>query len=1771
MPRTRSNKQESKGPGLDSSDAGLEVVEEESNSDQSMLEITVVDRISEMERSIEEETALHKKEMELRKQLLELRLKNKRELEALEQSYSFEEIKPIHVSTDKDNSVSDKPNAPPKKENYSLTPDQRATRKSINTSLPKFNGEPGIWPMFISCFNNTTEACGFTNQENLKRLMDSLEGEALEAVKGSLLLPESVPNVIQDLKNLFGRPGKLLKNLLKQIRETPSPSESNMESFIRFGVKVKQLCDHLIASDLDDHLRNPLLVEELVEKLPPSNQREWIRFKRDKTDKNLIVFGQYVQTVVDEVAELVEMSTRQKSVVKSNNTQEHKRVEARGRSKFPTNKGTRQEYTHVHQSEDKGVKHTKKCWVCGLQNHILMDCRKFQQMSSVERFSTADRLKLCKKCLSRYCSDTCTRKVICEEKGCGGPHHTLMHRIEETVQIQNTNVCPKPTLSVIYRTIPVTLYSGHSCINVTAFIDEGSSATLIDADIARTLKAEGTHEPLTITWTGGIRRNEDESMKLELMISAKGSSEKWPLLDTRTVKALKLPSQKVKISDVITRYKHLTDIPLEDCQNDNPMIIIGLNNIVLFAALETRIGNPNEPIAVRSKIGWTVYGMDGGITKNNTFLNLHAIIPMNNRELHDVIRNQYQLEECVEKTYEVPVPIEEKRAMEILVKTTKRVGDRFETGLLWREDAHEFPDSYTMAEKRMNQLVKRIRKTPELFEKVTKMINEYLEKGYAHKITPAELKNYSSEKVWYLPINVVQNDKKPGKLRVVWDAAASVDGVSLNSMLLKGPDMLVPLPKIICRFREKPVAFGGDLKEMYHQIKIREQDKQAQRFLFGTDVNGCSQVYVMDVATFGATCSPSSAQFVKNLNAREFAHKYPKASAAIIENHYVDDYFDSVNTIEEAVQLAKDVRYVHSKGGFHIRNWVSNTEQFLHEIGDRNSTSTVQLAVDKDTMCDRVLGVVWKSTEDVFCFDAATNKSFEKYTAEEVYPTKRIVLSVVMAQFDPMGFIAPVTVLGKMLIQDLWRTGCDWDEAIDDQSYDKWRKWIQLMQAIGSFEIPRSYFGSARSDEVKDLQLHVFTDASEQAYGAVAYFRATVNGQVKCALVMSRSKVAPVKMMSIPRLELQAAVLGVRLSRAVIENHSLPITRKFFWTDAKVVLSWIRSDHRRYKQFVGLRIGEILDATNVEDWRWIPTKSNVADMLTKWGKAANMEPETDWVRGPKFLFQDESLWPRQELPPINTAEELRVHLLIHDVVVLGRLVDAERISKWSVLVRTVACVLRFIANCRRKIKGEPIETLRATKRQSEVRKVFNGEFKRTPLQQHEYEKAEKLLVRSAQAEGFIDEIKVLMKNKRLPSSEWFSLDKCSPIYKLCPMLDDDGILRMEGRTERAESLPFNLRFPIILPSDHPITRRIVKHYHEASGHSYRDAVKNELRQLYLIPHLDAVVRKESSRCMWCKVHRNRPKVPRMAPLPVQRITPNLSPFSFTGVDYIGPFDVTVGRRTEKRWIVLFTCMVVRAIHLEIAHGLSTQSCLMAIRRFVCRRGWPVEFLSDNGTNFKGASREIVNSIGDIEEACADQLTNSRTKWTFNPPVAPHMGGVWERLVRSVKGILAMLDDGRRLTDEILHTAVLEAEDIINTRPLVAVTTDENAEGALTPNHFLRGTSKSDDREIPPTGDKEALKDSYKRTQRLADVMWAKWVKEYAPTLNQRTKWFREERNVSTGDLVYVIDGKNRKNWVRGVVEEPIIAGDGRVRQAWVRTNSGRLKRAMSQLAVLEIE
>lgn len=1313
--------------------------------------------------------------------------------------------------------------------------------------------------------------------------------------------------------------------------------------------------------------------------------------------------------------------------------------------------------------------------------------------------------------------------------------------------------------------IPVMLYNGKKKVDTLALIDEGSSVTMIDSELAKMLGVDGPIEPLEMTWTNGVQRTEYESKKVVLEISAINSRERYELVKAHTVHRLDLPTQKMDARKLVDEFRHLDHIDIPSYGRSVPKIMLGIDNLHVIAPLDSRIGECGEPVAVLCKLGWAVYGQQAKVVDRVHFLGHHRCsceeCSKADKGLDELLKQHYQLEEIGVS----PVRLEsdeDRRAREILEKTTRRVGERFETGLLWKEDDVTFPESFDMALRRMRSLEARMNRNPGVRQILEKQLEDYLVKGYAHRITEQELNETPKGKEWYLPLNYVTNPKKPGKVRLVWDAAAKAHGVSFNDMLLKGPDMIISLPAVINGFREKRIAFGGDIKEMFHQALVRPEDRQAQRFLFpGAD--GEVEIYVMDVVIFGSSCSPCSAQFVKNLNAQEHAEQYPEAADAIVRKHYVDDYFDSADTEEEAVRKASDVCRVHAKGGFEIRNWVSNSEEVLRQLGGPKCAAK-PLEVDKNCPTERVLGVLWDPEGDNFVFSTEIRQDLQAYIRENAWPTKRIALRCIASMFDPKQFLAPLLIQGRIIMQDVWRSCIGWDDKLTEEHYERWKKWTSLFHLIDEIRVPRCYLGGLESEAYQTVQLHVFTDAGEKAYGCVAYFRFENGGVVQCAFIEAKAKVAPLQYLSIPRMELEAAILGARMMKSICENHSFPVLKRFLWCDSDTVVSWVKSDQRRYRPFVAYRIGEIISTTNPEDWRWVNSKSNPADDLTKWGKETEIKSSNRWYKGPEFLYQGEENWPKQNRPRVEVAEELRASVLFHYIALPEGLMERmQHISRWSVMVRTIATMFRFVSNCRRRIQKKPIEALR----KADGGGISSDEV---PLRQEEYHAAEVLLWKAVQADEFADEVRTMLKNKELPLSEAIPLERSSSLFRLAPFLDEDGVVRMEGRTGAAEYAAFDARFPIVLSKDHVVTKRLLEHYHRQFGHSSRETVVNEIRQRFYIPTLRVQVDKVIRGCMWCKIQKAKPTVPRMAPLPGQRLAAKVDPFSYVGIDYFGPLDVSIGRRKEKRWVALFTCMTVRAVHLEVAYSLTTESCKMAIRRFVKRRGSPTEIFSDNGTNFVGANRDLVR---EINAGCADTFTSSKTRWTFNPPSAPHMGGAWERMVRSVKEALKAFTDGRKLTDEILQTVLVEAEYLVNSRPLTYVSTNvKEDQEALTPNHFLRGCSTL---ECLPSRDPvdlaDTLRSSYNRAQFLTDGFWDRWQKEYLPTLNKRTKWFVDRRQVAVGDLVFVAEGDKRSSWERGIVKEVFTGKDGRIRSANVQTSRGVKTRPVAKLAVLEID
>ena len=563
--------------------------------------------------------------------------------------------------------------------------------------------------------------------------------------------------------------------------------------------------------------------------------------------------------------------------------------------------------------------------------------------------------------------------------------------------------------------------------------------------------------------------------------------------------------------------------------------------------------------------------------------------------------------------------------------------------------------------------------------------------------------------------------------------------------------------------------------------------------------------------------------------------------------------------------------------------------------------------------------------------------------------------------------------------------------------------------------------------------------------------------------------------------------------------------------------------------------------------------------------AANLVKSDTWWRGPKFLIQGEEKWPasksfekptgdvelkrcatttlNMQASPFMERAYLTVNLGADN---LNFPLDPGHFSSWLRLRRVLSWVYRFINNCQ-KFRTD-----------REYGELLSSELKNAELQ----------LIRYAQQTEFPDEWAALSRGRQLSSN--------SKIIALQPKIDDDGLIRSDGRLQNAKFLSYDVRYPVILPRNSRITKLIVKEFHEMGNHaSGTNQTLAALSTRYWIISAREVIRQWEKECMECRRRKGKPCEQIMAPLPLSRLKTSLRAFSRTAVDFGGPY-ITVqgrGKSRQKRYLCLFTCLATRAVHLEIAYGLDTSSFLNAFYRMVNRRGLPEEMYSDNATNFKAANKELKALLLQLDEDKIKASTSNKgIVWHFTPPLAPHFGGVHESMIKSAKRSLNAILGNADITDEELMTALTGAEALVNSRPLIYQSANPHDDIPLTPNHFLHGQIGGHFAPSSVDHTQYNLRKRWRRIQELVRHFWHRWLREWIPTLSARKKWHREHSDVQVGEIVIVISpDTTRGNWPLGRILEVYPGTDGRVRVAKVQVGEGTLVRSVNKLCPLECD
>ena len=841
-------------------------------------------------------------------------------------------------------------------------------------------------------------------------------------------------------------------------------------------------------------------------------------------------------------------------------------------------------------------------------------------------------------------------------------------------------------------------------------------------------------------------------------------------------------------------------------------------------------------------------------------------------------------------------------------------------------------------------------------------------------------------------------------------------------------------------------------------------------------------------------------------NAERYLTTDPTFVYKLLKSMHVDDLNSGVNDIQSGLQFYQKSRKCFSEAGFHLRKFQSNSKELELLVGEESTESKT---------ITKVLGLQWDKEHDTLLF------SFhDLLEGVKDVPTKREVLSFIAAIYDPLGLINPVVVKLKILFQDICQSKINWDSAIASCHIKVWQTIVSDFRLFCGLSIPRWYVGFDVSGDVK-FELHGFCDASQKAYGCCVYLRSTFNNnsQHTSCLVTSKSRVAPLTKNTIPRLELRGAVLLCELMDIVLNELSSVYTFSNIkcWTDSSIVLHWIKNSDKSREAFVQRRLDKIRTSYSIERWNYIDTHNNPADVISRGSSLVDLAGNTIWFKGPLFLSNSNVKLPSLDsdncISPVKddgVVEALHIASGVNSSLDLD-FINISNFSDYGRLLRVTCYVLRFVFNLRNRVS-----------RRCSV------------LSSDEYAEARLLWVREAQ--------------RGISNSSNFNQVRQDLGLHLV-----DGVFRCKGRISNAP-ISFDARFPIFLPHDHSFTLLVVRHYHSVVLHNGVKETLNELRNLYWVPKARVLIKKLIHRCYICRRYDSKPyRYPVAPPLPSSRLADDY-PFKFTGIDYAGPLYVknqySESGAMFKAWIFIFTCCTTRSIYLDIVSDCSASTCIRAIRRFIARRGSPHEFLSDNGTQFASSETQEFASKHGI-------------KWKFNVPAAPWWGGLFERMIRSVKRCLKKKLHNARLSYDEMSTLLSEIEIITNNRPLT-FTYENPGDQPITPNHLLFGRKLktfTDNQNEQNTNHDCKKRGEYLNT--LVEHYWQRWRDEYVKELreHQRHKNLGGTNLIRNGDVVLIHDPNlSRGLWKTGVVESVLQSRDDKIRAASIRhvTSDGRI-------------
>lgn len=927
---------------------------------------------------------------------------------------------------------------------------------------------------------------------------------------------------------------------------------------------------------------------------------------------------------------------------------------------------------------------------------------------------------------------------------------------------------------------------------------------------------------------------------------------------------------------------------------------------------------------------------------------------------------------------------------------------RFVVQIPFKKEITNLGGSKEMALTRFEKLEKRLSKDESLKRKYSEFMAEYKANGHMKEILQ-NLDSLEDNTAYYMPHRaVIKEESITTKCRVVFDGSAKTNNnLSLNDVQHVGPTVQSELLDILLRFRRFAFVMSADITKMYRQVLIDPNQTKFQRIFWRENQYEEMRCFELLTVTYGLAASAFLATRCLLQLAIENKETFPEASQVITNSFYVDDLLTGRDSQNELLKLQTEISSILASAGFPLHKWLSNSEELQNLFQTNANLNSSVLNIGENDQ-NKTLGVYWSAKPDTLNYRINPLKRTKRVT-------KRQILSIVSQIFDPMGLVQPVVMRAKMLLQMLWRENLNWDQPVSDTIQTRFEDFCHDLQALNRLEIPRY----ALHQNVIESEIHVFSDASEKGYGACIYLRCNTGDDTYFTkLLCAKGRVAPIKQVTLPRLELCAALLGAKLAQRVKNALKVDFARSYFWTDSMITYHWIQSSPERWKTFVSNRVSVIQCLTDASEWRHVRSQDNPADCISRGISASEIKDKGLWWHGPPWLSRAEREWTVSS--PTQGSEQMpdqrKVSTAVCSAVTTGNEEGKDLFSRFSSLNRlrrVVAYCLRFKHNAKK-----PEE------------KIIG------PLNVDELQHSLETIIKLAQQQSFASELRDLREKGCVKQS--------SSILSLHPFIDSTGIIRVGGRLLKA-NISFNKKHPIILSCKHPLARLILNAEHWRLFHCGPQHLLYSVREKYWITPGRNLARDVVHKCVIC--FKAKPKLSEyvMGNLPTERVNLYV-PFTHVGCDYAGPF-LLKDRKTRKpiltkAWVCIFVCLGIKAVHLELVTDLTTNSFLECFRRFVARRGRPAKVFSDNGTAFVGASKEIIKFLKKEKEIISESLSNDSIEWKFIPPRAPSFGGLWEAGVKSVKHHLKrVIPANTHLHYENFMTVLTGIEAVLNSRPL----------------------------------------------------------------------------------------------------------------------------------------